>query len=91
MPSLLTSYVLRRVSSRLSVHTAQLSVRPTSDKDSMDKAHRGTSPFPPSSTMSGNSSPDYYALFLKADEERKQAEEHQWLAEERERQEKERN
>ena len=41
--------------------------------------------------MSGNSSPDYYALFLKADEERKQAEEHQWLAEERERQERERN
>ena len=86
MPSLLV-----RVSSRLSVHTAQLSVRPTSDKDSMDKAHRGTSPFPPSSTMSGNSPPGYYALFLKADEERKQAEERQRLAEERERQERERN
>lgn len=49
-------------------------------------------------TMSGNSSPDYKALFLKAEEERKQeaelrreAEERQKQAEKRERQERERN
>ncbi|KAL4780135.1 hypothetical protein BJX76DRAFT_351242 [Aspergillus varians] len=41
--------------------------------------------------MSGSSSPDYKALFLKAEEERKQAEERQRQAEERERQERERN
>jgi hypothetical protein len=41
--------------------------------------------------MSGSSSPDYKALFLKAEEERKKAEERQRQAEERERQERERN
>lgn len=41
--------------------------------------------------MSESSSPDYKALFLKAEEERKQAEERQRQAEERERQERERN
>ncbi|KAL4925722.1 uncharacterized protein BDV17DRAFT_271186 [Aspergillus undulatus] len=41
--------------------------------------------------MSGNSSPDYKALFLEAEEKRKQAEERQRQAEERERQERERN
>lgn len=41
--------------------------------------------------MSGSSSPDYKALFFKAEEERKQAEERERQAEERERQERERN
>lgn len=75
----------------------------TSDKDSTSTSteYYGQgppgSPFP-SGTMSGNSPPDYKALFLKADEERKRAEERQRLAEERqrlaeerERQERERN
>ncbi|KAF7133902.1 hypothetical protein CNMCM5793_005368 [Aspergillus hiratsukae] len=41
-------------------------------------------------TMSGSSSPDYKALFLKAEEERKQAEERQRQAEDRQRQAEER-
>lgn len=41
--------------------------------------------------MSGNSSPDYKALFLKAEEERKQEAELRRQAEEREKQERERN
>lgn len=41
--------------------------------------------------MSGSSSPDYKALFLKADEERKRAEERQRLVREREGQERRRN
>ncbi|KAJ5253790.1 hypothetical protein N7524_010970 [Penicillium chrysogenum] len=41
--------------------------------------------------MSGNSPPDYKALFLKAEEERKRAEERERQAEERERQQRERN
>lgn len=58
----------------------------TFDKQGQDgQGRHGASNSFPSATMSGSSSPDYKALFLKAEEERKQAEEERKQAEERER------